>query len=571
MFGNVLLWIVPVVALIAFAPRVRARVLTSLAKHPSLRGHVRIAKRLARLVPHYEYDGDRFFACDGAPDAVGQQRQNAFNGLARELANRSPVTLKAADEAREGLSDAQFTALYRVPFQFRRKVSRELKLPTMVQAARGVSVQDLDGHWYYDLSGSYGVNVFGYDFYRTCIDKAVERVRPLGPVLGAYHPIIAENVRDLRRLSGLDEVSFHMSGTEAVMQAVRLARYHTGRQRVVRFCGAYHGWWDDVQPGIGNPSPVRNVLTLADLSDRTLQALRARSDIACVLVNPLQAIHPNSNAPGDATLIASDRSAEYHRDLYRQWLRRLREVCTERGIVLILDEVFLGFRLAAGGAQEYFGVQADMVTYGKTLGGGFPVGVVCGRGHLMRRFREDRPTDICFARGTFNSHPYILAAMREFLDHIARPEAAASYEQVDTLWNRRADAWNKRLEAASVPVRVRNMVSVFTTIYTLPGRYNWMLQYYLNAEGLMLSWVGTGRYIFSHNYGDDEFEQVMERFASAALRMQADGWWWQSPELTNRAIKRTVFKEMLRIRRTPTRSKGPASNADGACLQDRTI
>ena len=79
--------------------------------------------------------------------------------------------------------------------------------------------------------------------------------------------------------------------------------------------------------------------------------------------------------------------------------------------MLIFDEVFLGFRLALGGAQEYFGVSADIVTYGKTVGGGFPIGVVCGDHRFMKRFREDRPADICFARGTFNSHPYVMAAM----------------------------------------------------------------------------------------------------------------------------------------------------------------
>ena len=531
-------------------PRIRARLLTSLAKHPSLRGHVRMAKRVARLVPFYEYGGARFFTSDGAPETIGNQREEAFDRLATQLSSRSPLTLAAADAARAGISDAQFTSLYRVPFQFRSKVSKELKLPTMVDASQDVRVRDLDGNWFYDLSGSYGVNVFGYDFYKKCIDSAVERARPLGPVLGAYHPVITDNVNDLRQLSGLDEVSFHMSGTEAVMQAVRLARYHTGRQRVVRFCGAYHGWWDDVQPGIGNPSPVRNVLTLTELSEKSLRAMRARKDIACVLVNPLQAIHPNGNAPGDATLIASDRSAEYNKERYAAWLKRLREVCTEKGIVLIFDEVFLGFRLAAGGAQEYFGVKADMVTYGKTLGGGFPVGVVCGRGNLMRRFRADRPTDICFARGTFNSHPYILAAMREFLDHIAQPEVAESYRHVDAIWNGRAAAWNRRLESEKIPVRVRNMASVFTTLYTQPSRYNWMLQYYLNAAGLMLSWVGTGRYIFSHNYSDADFNEVVERFVQAARQMQADGWWWESPELSNKTIKRRVLKEMVAARRS---------------------
>ena len=125
-----------------------------------------------------------------------------------------------------------------------------------------MTVTDLDGNRFYDLTGSYGVNLFGYDFYKDCIARGAERVRELGPVLGAYHPVVADNVARLREISGLDEVSFHMSGTEAVMQAVRLARYHTRRSHLVRFCGAYHGWWGDVQPGIGNPLPAHETYTL---------------------------------------------------------------------------------------------------------------------------------------------------------------------------------------------------------------------------------------------------------------------------------------------------------------------
>ena len=168
--------------------------------------------------------------------------------------------------------------------------------------------------------------------------------------------MVADNVERLARLSGQDEVSFHMSGTEAVMQAVRLARYHTGRSHLVRFCGAYHGWWGDVQPGVGNPVPARETYTLKEMSEDTLRVLRRRKDIACVLVNPLQALHPNSAAPADSTLVDSSRRAHFDRAAYAEWLKRLRVVCTERGIVLIFDEVFVGFRLAPGGAQEYFGV-----------------------------------------------------------------------------------------------------------------------------------------------------------------------------------------------------------------------
>ena len=285
-------------------------------------------------------------------------------------------------------------------------------------------------------------------------------------------------------ISGLDEVSFHMSGTEAVMQAVRLARYHTRRSHLVRFCGAYHGWWGDVQPGIGNPGArARDLHARATCRSKTLRVLRPRNDIACVLVNPLQSLHPNANAPGDSSLVDSSRRAHFDRAAYAEWLQQLRQVCTERGIVLIFDEVFVGFRIARGGAQEYFGVKADMVTYGKTLGGGLPVGVVCGRSEFMKRFRDDRPADICFARGTFNSHPYVMAAMDEFLTRLDEPAIRSLYDGLDETWNGRAASLNARFEAADLPVRVANLSSIWTMLYTRPSRYNWMLQFYLRAQG----------------------------------------------------------------------------------------
>ncbi|MDP2868078.1 MAG: aminotransferase class III-fold pyridoxal phosphate-dependent enzyme, partial [Methyloversatilis sp.] len=346
-------------------------------------------------------------------------------------------------------------------------------------------------------------------------------------------------------ISGLDEVSFHMSGTEAVMQAVRLARYHTRRSHLVRFCGAYHGWWGDVQPGVGNPVAAEHTYTLKDMHADTLHVLRTRRDIACVLVNPLQALHPNAGAPGDSSLVDGGRRAHFDRAAYADWLRQVREVCTARGIVLIFDEVFVGFRLAPGGAQEYFGVRADMVTYGKTLGGGYPVGVVCGKAALMRRYRDDRPADICFARGTFNSHPHVMAAMNEFLLALDTPQIAALYDGLDERWNARAEKLNALLGEAGLPVRVVNLSSIWTVTYSVPSRYNWMLQYYLRAEGLALSWVGTGRLIFSLNYGDVEFDAVCERFVAAAQRMQADGWWWVPDGASNKQVKRRILREML--------------------------
>lgn len=536
-------------AALALAPRAWQRLQLSLAKHPSLTGHSRMAKRVAALVPGYHYDEARFFSGDGAPPAVVARRRQGFATLAQTLNTRHARSIALTREAREGISDLQFTAAYRVPFQYSRYLREHLSVGAFVQRSDGVTVTDLDGARFYDLTGSYGVNVFGQDFYKACIAEGSARVADLGPVLGSYHPVVADNVQRLKAISGMDEVSFHMSGTEAVMQAVRLARYHTGKRYLVRFCGAYHGWWDDVQPGPGNPMPPGRTYTLREMDERTLRVLRSRRDIACVLVNPLQALHPNAAAPGDSSLIDSSRRAHYDREAYTAWLQQLRQVCTERGIALIFDEVFMGFRLAAGGAQEYFGVQADLVTYGKTLGGGLPVGVVCGKQEWMRRFRDDRPADICFARGTFNSHPYVMGAMQVFLEKLQTPEVRAMYQDLDATWDARAATLNQRLQLAGLPVRVANLQTVWTVQYTEPSRHNWMLQFYLRAEGLALSWVGTGRFIFSLNYTAEDFQAVSDRFLRAAERMRDDGWWWHQPGLTNLRIRRGVLREMFRHRR----------------------
>ena len=561
--------VTPGIALAAATPLLAwlayRRLSLSLAKYPSLAGHARMSRRLSRLVPYYEIAEARFFDVDGATPEVADRRRAGFAQLAQLYATRFARSVAMTRESFDGIADLDFTSRYRVPYPFSRVVREKLPSGAFLASATGLTVTDLDGNTFYDLTGSYGVNVLGNDTYKACIERAVARARDLGPVLGPYHPILADNVRRLRELSGLDSVSFHMSGTEAVMQAVRLARYHTRRARIVRFCGAYNGWWDDVQPGVGNPIAPRETLTLREMHPATLRVLRQRRDIACVLVNPLQALHPNASAPSDSALVDSSRAARRDRAAYAAWLRELREVCTASGIVLVFDEVFVGFRLARGGAQEYFGVRADLVTYGKTLGGGLPVGVLCGRRDLMQRYREDRPADICFARGTFNSHPYVMAAMHEFLELLDDPSMHAAYAGLDARWESRAARCNERLQAAQVPVRIENLSSIWTVLYTRPARYNWMLQYYLRAQGLALPWIGTGRLIFPIDCADQDFEAVAERFAAAATAMDRDGW-WSGPEISNRKIRRQVLREMLpHLWRPPIGSiNSPRSRRNGA-------
>ncbi len=542
--------------------RTYRRLQLSVAKHPSLTGHSKMSRRLSKRVPAYSLSKEEAFICDGAPEGVCANRRTAFEQLSGKLRRLSVGSMDMSHQLESGVSDLNFTSRYRVPYQFSEVVKAQIPDQLFVDESEGVRIKDVDGHWYYDVGGSYGVNLFGYDFYKSCIQEGMRTAGDLGPVLGPYHPVVVDNVRRLRAISGLEEVSFHMSGTEAVMQAVRLARYQTGRKKIVTFCGAYHGWWDDVQPGVGNPVGTANTLMLRDMDDRALRVLRTRRDVACVLVNPLQALHPNKSAPGDGTLLSNGRSAGYDKAAYAQWLKKLRAVCNLKGIALIMDEVFLGFRLAPGGAQEYFDVRADLVTYGKTLGGGLPVGVLCGSNQWMQRFKPDQPANICFARGTFNAHPLVMASMNAFLWRLDSPEIRAMQQNVDAVWDGRAARMNVRLKEEGLPLSIAHMASVWTFVYDVPSRYNWMLQFYLRAEGLALSWVGSGRFIFSHNYDETDFEVVCERVVAAAKAMEAGGWWWVSEE--GPSVTKQLLREMLGARRSARRPQEPMGEVSSA-------
>ena len=505
----------------------------------------------------------RFFCSDDAPEEIAARAAPASCGCRRCIRSASPKTARRTAEVADSISDLQFTDAYRVPFQYSRFVRRHLPLGAFVQSSAGVTVTDLDGN---RVLRSYRL------VRRQCVrlrflqgdDRArPRRVRELGPVLGPYHPVVADNVRRLKEISGLDEVSFHMSGTEAVMQAVRLARYHTRRSHLVRFCGAYHGWWGDVQPGVGNPVPAHETYTLKDMSEDTLRVLRTRRDIACVLVNPLQALHPNAGAPADSSLVDSARTRAFRQERLcrvaqaaaRGLHRAQHRLDLRRGVRRLSSR-------ASGGAQEYFGVRADLVTYGKTLGGGLPIGVVCGRKDLMKRFRDDRPADICFARGTFNSHPYVMGAMHEFLRHLDTPQARELYRDLDESGTSGRSGSTSACGTKRCRCRWRTCPrsgpSATRSRRATTGCCNTTCAPRAGAE------------LDRHRPPDLQPELYRGRLrrGRGPLRgggraMQRDGWWWSDPATTNKSIKRRILKEMIAHRFSSKRAiiHSPTSDA----------
>jgi glutamate-1-semialdehyde 2,1-aminomutase len=146
-----------------------------------------------------------------------------------------------------------------------------------------------------------------------------------------------------------------------------------------------------------------------------------------------------------------------------------------------------------------------------------------------------------------------MGAMNEFLTRVKQPEYQEIYQQADNVWNTRIAQLNQQLKEKNLPVKVANLHSICTVLYTIPSRYNWMFQFYLRSEGLAMSWIGSGRMIMSLNFTDEEFSHVSERFVSAAENMKKDEWWWESPQLTNKSIKQQMLKEMLLARFPKTR------------------
>jgi len=498
-----------------------------------------------RFMPKYSYTEEQFFRTDAPTEETAKKREAAFNKFKLAWAKKWSKSAEYAKFFAAHFSDLRFAANNRVFFPYSQVLQDSFEPTTVVTKTDRMDLIDIDGQVMTDISGSYGVNVCGYDAYKKFLTEGMEMVKDLGCVLGSLHPITMENIKMLSEVSGHPEISFHMSGTEAVMCAVRVARFNTQKKLIVVFGGAYHGWWDGVQTTAGNPRIAYDVLTFKDMDPTVLTVLALRaSEIACVIVNPLQSFHVNKPPPSDLVLASNTRGAG-EAPGYGKWLQDLAGACHRSGIVFILDEVYTGFRLAPGGAQEYFNVKADIVCYGKTLGGGMPMGVVCGPKCLMARSDALKPLRVAYVVGTFAAHPLAMASMNCFLKWSTSEKGHKEHAALTD----RVNAWvikcNARMTKEDLPLQVANYQSVWTMLYQCPGRYHWFLQYYLRDEGIALSWVGTGRLNYSMDFMDKDLDEVTEKMVRACRRMKDDGWWDVNPNAGKLAIPLKMATEVI--------------------------
>merc|ERR1712070_41318 len=220
------------------------------------------------------------------------------------------------------------------------------------------------------------------------------------------------------------------------------------------------------QPAAGNERTPTDVLCLKDMNSLSLATIRSRKDeIAAVLVNPLQCFHLNASPPSDLVLSSNNRKVGAAPG-YKEWLHKLRKVCTDSDVLLLFDEVYTGFRVHPQGAQAAYGVQADLVCYGKTLGGGLPVGVLCGNKTAMTRADPTKAARVAYVIGTFAGHPAVMGSMNAFLLWHAREETKAEYDTMHKLIKIFVAKANKEFEANKYPLKLSSWFSVWSMMYT---------------------------------------------------------------------------------------------------------
>lgn len=237
---------------------------------------------VVKLIPRFSIKEKNFFNADGATPQVAAQRKEALEQLQKRWAAKYPQCIKFGSMLKTLISDVRFTSGRCFP-PFNEVTNKYLDPSLALAKTDGPCVVDIDGNSSLDVSGSYGVNVCGYEAYKKFITKGWVSAKDKGLYLGSLDKTTLENIQMIKQVSGLDEISFHMSGTEAVMAAVRCARFNKKKPLVVTFGGAYHGWWDGMQPAAGNERTPNDVLCLKDMSYLSLAVIAARaSEIAAV-------------------------------------------------------------------------------------------------------------------------------------------------------------------------------------------------------------------------------------------------------------------------------------------------
>ncbi len=444
-----------------------------------------------------------------------ERQQSHLDEIIARYTARTPGSKRSTQENRAHFSDPRTVSGFR-------QYWKEMVYPIVAERSAGSRLWDVDGNEYVDLTMGFGTNLLGHA--PAFITAALEEQLKLGMEVGPQSPLAGKVAKLLCEMTGADRAAFTNTGSEAVLAAVRLARTVTGRTRIAT-TGGFHGINDEVlvranivdgqrgsmpvAPGI--PEHIVKDVLVADYGTAEgLELLRAHAhELAAILVEPVQSRRPDLQP--------------------REFLHAVREIATQAGCALIFDEVITGFRCHPGGAQAYFGVQADIATWGKIMGGGLPVGAVTGKAEYMDALDGGAwqygdgsfpEVGVTFFAGTYIRHPLTMAASWAVLSHLKR-EGGGLQRRLSERTAEMVGELNRFFAESGVPLHLENFASLFYPHFDDEIKFGSLLYFHLRSRGVHI-WEGRPCFLSTaHTEADVAF--IVAAFKESVREMQAGG------------------------------------------------
>ncbi|MFJ4374203.1 aminotransferase class III-fold pyridoxal phosphate-dependent enzyme [Pseudomonas japonica] len=460
-----------------------------------------------------------------AQKIVDPEQQHYLASYTETYSEKHRSSKAKTDRYRPVLADNRASAGFRPG-------TKEILFPLLADRTDGAHLWDVDGNRFIDITMGFGVHLLGHGpaFVKSKMIEQIQTGMPIGP----QSPLAGRVAELVSELTGHERVVFCNSGTEATMTAVRLARAHTGRSKIVVFSESYHGTFDgflaraSAAPGEGaggisvgrgiQQSSVQDTLVLEYDEPLSLDTIRARaSEIAAVIVEPVQSRRPALQP--------------------QAFLTELREITRDSGIVFLWDEVITGFRIAPGGAQEHFGIRADLATYGKIVGGGIPIGLVAGNAAILDgidggtwQYGDQSAPQVepIFFAGTFSKHPLAMAAAVQTLEHIQQ-NAATLYSDLNRLTRDLVERSNALFKRLGVDIRVEHFGSLFRYV----SKRNLDLFFsHLLFNGVFV-WEGRNCFL-STAHTEEDIDAILAATQAALQPLIAHGFMPAAPALSQR-------------------------------------
>ncbi|WFU79136.1 amino acid adenylation domain-containing protein [Bradyrhizobium sp. CIAT3101] len=445
------------------------------------------------------------------------QQQSHLARLIERVTRRTAKSKGLTQQYRNVLADPRVVSGFRDRW-------KEMVYPIVTDRSKGPRIWDIDGNEYIDLVNGFGPIMLGHrpDF----VEKAIEAQLHAGFETGPQSALAGEVAKMFCDMTGNERMAFCNTGSEAVLAALRVARTVTGRSKVVMFNGDYHGLFDEVlvkgirdragepvavpiAPGI----PRQNTSSMVVLDYGTEEAIdwirKNADDLAAVLIEPVQSRHPALQPT--------------------KFLKDIREITAASGTAMIFDEVVTGFRVHPGGCQALFGIRADLVTYGKVIAGGMPVGVLAGTRRFMDaldggawQFGDESYPEVgvTFFAGTFVRHPLVVAAMHAVLVHL-RDQGAVLQERLNERTADLVQRLNKVLKLERVPTQIESFGSFFYFSFAASERLASLYYFYLRDKGIHIR-EGFPCFLTT-SHSDADLDLIVRAFRDSAVEMRQAG------------------------------------------------